>query len=439
MLGTAVGISFAEERLSELPDGPQRQGDTVGFNNSSPLNGTRRYDSLFAEFKVPLASPDMDVPAAHSLDTGVAVRYDHYSDFGGTWNPKVWLRWQPINETVTLRGSYSTSFRPPTFGDLYTLAQESYPELLNPARSDIVAVSDPTSASYDPTSPDFEAGWDATLYPAFEQIKTIYSGNPDLEPETSDNFTAGLVYTPDYLKNLSVSVDWFKIDQDNIPGSVDQYILDQNYNGADPTLSARNKPTDPNAPFASNIVYDPNTTAYLTLYAPTFNLSRRIIEGLDFRVRYEIPTENIGAFTLGVDVTHYYRFEQENQPGEGFQNRLGVYVDPSQGFGLGSLPRWKGNFNAFWNYADLELGAILYWVGSYDDDPQAADRQVDDWLTLDLQASYNLPRDVRLTVGVQNVTDEPPPLVVGAFADNYDRDTHTLLGRFVYGQVSVKF
>ncbi|MGA1237157.1 MAG: hypothetical protein ACO34E_09860 [Limisphaerales bacterium] len=62
-----------------------------------------------------------------------------------------------------------------------------------------------------------------------------------------------------------------------------------------------------------------------------------------------------------------------------------------------------------------------------------AEREVDAWVSLDLQASYNLPRDVRLTVGVQNVTDEAPPLVVGAFADNYDRDTHSLLGRFVYG------
>ncbi|MFM1943919.1 MAG: hypothetical protein RI897_2901, partial [Verrucomicrobiota bacterium] len=236
-----------------------------------------------------------------------------------------------------------------------------------------------------------------------------------------------------------VSVDWFKIEQDNIAGSVDQFILDQNFNGADPSLTARNKPTDPNAPFASNVVYDPNTTTYFSLYAPTFNLSKRVVEGLDFKVRYDIPTDNIGLFTLGLDMTHYYRFEQQNLPGDAWENRLGQFVDPSQGFGLGSLPRWKGNVNAFWNFSDLELGAIVYWISSYSDDPNVAEREVDDWVSLDLQASYNLPRDVRLTVGVQNVTDEAPPLVVGAFADNYDRDTHSLLGRFVYGQVSVKF
>lgn len=439
MLGTAVGVMFTEERYSSMPDAAQRMGDTVGFNSAAPLSGTRRYDSAFTEFRLPVVSPDMDVTAVHMFETGVAVRYDNYSDFGSTWNPKVWMRWQPINETVTLRGSYGTSFLPPSFGDLYTTAQESYPELRNPARGAIEGVSDPTSAGYDPSSADYEAGWDSNLYPTFEQIKTIYSGNPDLEAETAENFTAGMVYTPDYLKNLTVSVDWFKIEQDNIAGSVDQFILDQNFNGADPSLTARNKPTDPNAPFASNVVYDPNTTTYFSLYAPTFNLSKRVVEGLDFKVRYDIPTDNIGLFTLGLDMTHYYRFEQQNLPGDAWENRLGQFVDPSQGFGLGSLPRWKGNVNAFWNFSDLELGAIVYWISSYSDDPNVAEREVDDWVSLDLQASYNLPRDVRLTVGVQNVTDEAPPLVVGAFADNYDRDTHSLLGRFVYGQVSVKF
>ncbi len=81
----------------------------------------------------------------------------------------------------------------------------------------------------------------------------------------------------------------------------------------------------------------------------------------------------------------------------------------------------------------MHVVVIVYWISSYSDDPNVAEREVDAWVSLDLQASYNLPRDVRLTVGVQNVTDEAPPLVVGAFADNYDRDTHSLLGRFVYG------
>jgi iron complex outermembrane receptor protein len=263
---------------------------------------------------------------------------------------------------------------------------------------------------------------------------------PPTEPETSENFTAGIVWTPEYIKNLTVSVDWFKIEQENVVGSIDQLTLDTNFDGADPNLTARQKPTDPNAPFANLVDYDPLTATYLTLYAPALNLSRRAIEGLDFRIGYDIPTETAGTFSLGLDITHYYRFDQENVPGGGYEDRLGDFVDPSQGFGLGTLVRWKGNFSAFWLYRNFELGGIVYYVDSYNDDPQVApDTEVDNWITLDLQASYNFPHDFRVTVGVQNVTDEAPPKVVGAFADNYDRDTHTLLGRYVYGQITKKF
>ena len=48
----------------------------------------------------------------------VAVRYDHYSDFGGTTNPKFTLRWQPSKE-ILLRGSYGTGFLAPTLSDLF--------------------------------------------------------------------------------------------------------------------------------------------------------------------------------------------------------------------------------------------------------------------------------------------------------------------------------
>ena len=246
-----------------------------------------------------------------------------YSDFGNTVNPKVQIRWQPVDETLTLRGSYSTSFRPPTFGDLYLADQESYPELRNPVR-----------AALEEADPD---GFDENTYPIFEQIRTIYSGNPDLEAETADNFTAGFVYSPPFVKRLNLSVDWFKIDQENIPGSVDQFILDQNFAGSDPNLPIAERPLDPGAPFSDQFVYNPNNQSYTVLYAPALNLSRRTVEGIDFRLTYELPTETAGTFTFAGDVSYYYKFEQENIPGEGMQDRLGDFIDPIQGFGLGQF------------------------------------------------------------------------------------------------------
>ncbi len=66
-------------------------------------------NALFAEFAIPIVK---------TLDLTLAGRYDDYSDFGNTFNPKIGLRWQPMRE-VLFRGSYNTGFRAPTLYEIY--------------------------------------------------------------------------------------------------------------------------------------------------------------------------------------------------------------------------------------------------------------------------------------------------------------------------------
>jgi len=44
-----------------------------------------------------------------------------------------------------------------------------------------------------------------------------------------------------------------------------------------------------------------------------------------------------------------------------------------------------------------------------------------------------------LAVGVNNISDNDPPLIASAFADNTDKSTYDIIGRFVYFEVSKKF
>lgn len=407
-VGIAIGGEHREEQGYSHPDGPTVFGDTVGFNSGSPVDGSRTVDGIFGEIDVPITSPDMDIPVLHSFKVTGAARYDTYSDFGDTTNPKVGIRWQPLDKNWTLRASYSESFKAPSFSDLYTLSQEDFPELRNPVKA---AAGDPD---------------------AFEQVRTFHTGNPALKPETAQNYTAGFVYSPKYVKGLTVSADWFRIEQSNVAGSVDQFILDQNFRGGGPT--------NPGAPYANLINYDAATKSYISLTAPTLNLSRRVIEGIDTQVTYEIPTESLGTFTLTGFAAIFTRFEQEDLPGTGLTDRLGDFTDPSQGFGLGSIPRFKGTFSGFWAFKQFEFGLTANYVASYLDDVKAGfDREIADIVTFDLQASYKLPWDAKVTVGVINVADTAPPLALGSFADKYDRDTHDLRQRFVYASLNKKF
>ncbi len=63
---------------------------------------------------------ELNVPIVKTLEGNVALRYDHYSDFGSTTNPKFSLRWQPTRE-VLVRGSYGTGFLAPS---LYSICPE---------------------------------------------------------------------------------------------------------------------------------------------------------------------------------------------------------------------------------------------------------------------------------------------------------------------------
>lgn len=409
-LGLALGTEFRQETGRYTPDSSLIYGNVVAFNSSLPYEGQRDVWAGFYEVNVPiLGGEDFDLPLFHQFSVNTSGRFEDYSDFGNQFVPKIGLIWKPIDESFAIRASYSESFTAPGFGDLYSPIQESYPELRNPVKA---AANDPE---------------------AFEQIRTFYMGNPQLAPTESENITVGGVYTPPFIKTLTLGVDYFKIEQEGVPGSVDQYILDQNY--------ADGGPYNPNASFATNVVFDPASSNYNALYAPTLNLSKREISGLDFSAVYQWDTDKVGMFTLSGYATYYLTFEQENIPGDGMTDRLGNFIDPSQGFGLGSLPRFKGVFSLFWDYQKFQVGVTANYILSYLDDTAAIgyERTIDDYLTFDLQASYTLPYDVRLTAGCLNIADEEPPLVVGAFADNYDRDTHDLRGRFWYVEASKKF
>ena len=62
------------------------------------------------------------------LEADVSGRFDHYSDFGDTFNPKVGVKWTPIPE-IALRGTYSTGFRAPSFSENGSSEAEGFIEL----------------------------------------------------------------------------------------------------------------------------------------------------------------------------------------------------------------------------------------------------------------------------------------------------------------------
>ncbi len=425
-VGFATGLEHGEERGESNPDGPTVSADTVGFGADSPIFGERDINSIFSEISIPIFSDANAIPGFHSLTVGSSFRYSDYSDFGSTVDPKVTVRWQPIDETLTIRGSYSTSFKAPTFSELYTAGQSDFPEVRNPYRG-------PAAVDY------------------FTQFQTFNFGNPRLTPQEAQNFTAGVVWSPkgDALKGLTLGVDWFRIEQSSVPGGSVQYIVDSNFRTGGPAnrLPGGGAGVNP-APglFNDLITFDPVSDDYVAVNVPTLNLSRTLVQGVDVSATYSRPTDNYGTFTLSAAGTYFYSFDQETIPGSGFVDYLGDYsVDD---FGFESIPRLRMLTSLFWNMKGIEFGVTGNFMGSYRDSALAGfDRAIEEYWTVDLQASYDFTGNTRyellnqtkLTVGVMNVADNPPPFVGASFADNYDRALNDLRQQFVYVSLNKKF
>ena len=114
----------------------------------------------------------------------LAGRWENYSDFGDTIDPKMALRWQPL-DNLMLRGSYTTSFKAPTLPELYSGNSISY-----------VTLEDTVGCEANP----------ADKYKCeAKQYQVNYSGNEKLDAEQAETFNLGFVYEP--LDELELKLD----------------------------------------------------------------------------------------------------------------------------------------------------------------------------------------------------------------------------------------
>lgn len=421
----AIGGEHREEEGESLPDDNKRSGDLIGFLGAAPLKGDRTIDAGFAELFIPIVSEDNSIPGIYAFNVRAQGRFEYYSDFGDTFNPGVKFGYNPVDENFTVHFSYSQSFRAPTYSDLYTVSQENFPE-----------VSDPYSGG-------------------FYQIQANNRGNPDLVPQEAENLLIGGEWRVKQVPGLKLALDYFRIDRENVPGGSTQFVIDSNARTGGPANAVANPAYDPNRPiddtnrplmpganptpgqFADQITYDPVAGEYINVDVPTLNLSEDTLDGFDIAATYDWKVDRFGTLRFEVQAQYLLTYDQVQTPGTAPVDRLGDFS--ADEFGYNSLPRLKGYGSMFWYYKDFEAGFFANYTDGYLDDKLFADRAVDSYLTFDIQASYTLPYQVRVTAGCLNVTDAMPPYVAAAFADRYDRDLHDLRQRFWYMQVSKRF
>ena len=411
-LAAAFGIEGRRERLRQSNSDLLVAGDVAATPAGVPAlsSAHRTVWSLFGEVNIPLAK---------SLETNVAVRYDHYSDFGGTTNPKVTLRWQP-DRSVVLRSSWGTGFRAPTLSDLFVLQQ------LAPDESGLV---DPVRCP--PPGDDSNPDCATTI-----QFKV--GGNPSLQPETSDQVNAGLVVEP--VKGLSASVDYYWVRVRNVIGIVPADVILGPDHAQWSDYIIRNPP-DAQHPG------QPGSIAYVVQY-PT-NFGRITTSGIDINLQCQGSQTPVGRFSLALNGTYVLSYnvadiESANAPaGPGKNAAI---------FG-GVIARYRQYAQFNWTFGSWGATLANTFQSGYEEscakdfngnstDPSGCDtRRVGTSSVWDIQGRYAGIKDVTLTLGIRNFMNTPPPVTTtfGNIQVGIDPTYADPRGRIYYGALRYAF
>lgn len=225
-LAFAVGLERRLERGQEIPDPLIVSGRANGTGvTSDPTGGAYSVNEAYVEFDIPLLA---DRPFARRLDINLASRHSDYSQFGGTTNSRVGLRWKPIDDLL-VRATWAQEFRAPSIFENFGGTVRGPGEVW-----DICVPQD----GYVPL-PAIAANCLARGVPvdaALAEYTTVISGsNPALKPERSRSITAGLVYNPHWRPGLDASIDWYRIDiRDSIADPGAQRYVGACYRDNDP-------------------------------------------------------------------------------------------------------------------------------------------------------------------------------------------------------------
>src|SRR5438093_5425213 len=219
--------------------------NSIGSVDGQGFRVNRNVWSIYQEVRVPFTSPTSNVPGFYSFEVDFAEREEWYSQNTSadlpsfqpavhsqynTQKPKVSVRWQPLDPkyigALTLRGSYTEAFHAP-------------------------ALSEISPASTEAPSPQV---FDPLLNQAAEPGELVI-GNPNLQPEVAYEWSYGAVYSPKWLKGLTLSADWWHIDMRSIASLLGpQFVVDLN----NPDLGIRGPPLIRGKQGPIILVIDPN-------------------------------------------------------------------------------------------------------------------------------------------------------------------------------------
>ncbi len=486
-VGFAFGGVFSRESYTVDPDDQNRLGQNFDIANFPFVKAGRKSWGIYAETLIPIFSPKWNIPGFYSLEFSAGVRYDEWlNNDTNAAVPKVGVRWQPFDESLTIRSTWGEGFLEPSMVQLY-----------GPQRFGLGPVGGSTCA---PVAVFGPCGSDANPLTEITNPEETIQQPPNkfLHPEHDRAWTAGIVYTPKWIPakwgTLTLTVDFWDVERTGLAMFISTNTIMANYAASGFTGPALILPQQPTPSSPAEPIFDPAGN-FVGVTSPYINGGRTRTNGVDLGLQYQIET-GYGIFSLLTRWSYLNEFVFAF-PGERPRQAAGSSSSEwfaGSFFGDVTNPqawlKWKGDTVLDWNWHNVDLNVTLHTLDGYWEQIYAV--QFDGfwkrhwvsptWFT-DAQLSYtliftppveaapvpgyskggkevvgkekeappvpyampcwkNILNNTTLTVGVNNIFGEDPPKSFAYELSNsigYPGGLYDNLGRFVYVRMIKKF
>ena len=447
-LQAAVGLQYRHEAIDAPSGNPP--GDGISDNpydryysiNAVGTKGSRNVKSAFFE---------LNAPFIEQVELNLSGRYDKYSTGQSSFSPKAGIKVTPIKE-LALRGTWSKGFRAPSFNESFGLPTTGFVtrefNCTEPANADLAAFCNAHGNNAYADSP-FSIG--------LTQV-----GNPDLDPEKSTAFTAGLIFEP--IRNISFTVDFWNIKIKNLIVGVSDIgpVIDAYYanNGVVDIPGFTVTPANPDVAF-------PNALPQIGYIESSYkNADQQLARGIDFGInsRYNI-TDGL-RWSSSLEASYLLKYELITETGD--TQRFDGTLSPCNVTSCSGAPKWRASWQNTLEFGDTTLTATVYYTGrmglestdfgatrgdcdsgvlfgsvpTYQDGSPVMCKSKPIW-NVDFTAAHEISDKLTIYANVLNVFDDDPPFdhaaAYGLFNFNPAWAGPNIMGRYFRVGAKVDF
>lgn len=429
----AVGYEYRKETGKQTPGDAFRNRTSFASISAFDMDASFSSKEFYVEVLVPIVE---DVAFADEISLEGAYRISDYSNTEAADTYKLGINWA-INSEIRLRANKLTAFRAPNLGEFASPITALSLSLFDQNSDQFVAR---LAGRYD-GDPCLLGTGDATQCAAFgaaavgtpfdsSTAEYTYGGNPDIKPEEAESTTLGVVYTPKFIENFNISIDYYNIVVTDAvsqiqPGAALQSCYIDNPN--------------PNNPLCGAVLRDSETGLISKAIVNDFNLASIEQTGIDiaFNYSFDAPSAMGGIFKLSYQGNIITEQSRQNNSTVPTTDCKGTYGSACSGdFASILQAEYKHRTTFDWRIDDVSLQLGWRRIGEVD---YAVDRSetISAQNYIDFSSSWNVTQEVAINFGIDNLLDKKPPTPsVGANHFNTVSD-YSVIGR-TYG-IAVRY